>query len=177
MRPLFSLLVFGLAVSACGTTVTPLGNEPFDFNTAPYATSSETVRLPAGDTQALYAAVLEFYRPGPGHARWLDRVLLPSQAAGERAPLDSAIAASLVNSLRGSFCVLSGTRDCRGKTAGGILRISPVYQAASGEARVVVEFSGVEENGPATVSSLVFLLGMDDGKWRIMSRGPAKVPS
>lgn len=177
MRRFQPLLVSALAVSACGTAVTPLGNEPFDFNTAPYATSSETVRLPAGDTQALYRTVLEFYRPGPGHARWLDSTLLPSQAGGEPSSIEPAIAASLVNSLPGSFCVLNDRRDCQGKTAGGILRISPVYQAPSGEARVVVRFSSVVEHGPETSSSLVFLLELGDGEWRIMSRGPAKESS
>jgi hypothetical protein len=169
-----ALLLSVPAALACHTRVTPQGNEPFDFNTSAFASPAETVRLPARETRDIYQAVLRFYRPGPGRARWLDSVLLPSVPSGNNRITFPDLAASLVEELGASYCVLS-ERDCRGTRSGGTLRVSPVYQVDSQRVRVVVQFTSMDPYGPETSNSQVFLLARDAaGAWRIESRGPAK---
>jgi hypothetical protein len=171
-----SLLGSMLLLSACGTHITLQGNEPLDFNTSAYAAPAERVRMPDEDTRALYQAVLKFYRPGPGRARWLDRAMLPSDRGEHAAMLDSDMAVAIISDLGEKFCIL-GEDECDGKNAGGTLRISPVYQLDSVQARVIVEFKSREPHGPETSSSLAFLMKLDGRAWRILSLGPTGNPT
>lgn len=170
-----SLLPIAIAIlAACAPRPTPLGSEPVEFNTSAYVAKGETVVTPDRESVELYRVVLQFYRPGPGRARWLDRALLPSEPGAMGVPLDRSLAALLVETQGNAFCVLEERPECRGRESGGVLRISPVYQVATDRARIIVEFTGVEPYGPAHASSQAFLLSRNVRGWRIVSRGPAR---
>jgi hypothetical protein len=164
-------------LAACAPRPISQGSEPVEFNTSPYVARGETVVTPDRESVELYRVVLRFYRPGPGRARWLDRALLPSEPGAMGLSLDTSLAALLVETQGNAFCVLEEKQECRGRESGGVLRISPVYQVATDQARIIVEFTGVEPYGPAHAGSQAFLLSRNDRGWRIVSRAPARSAS
>jgi hypothetical protein len=175
MRFLPILLASTVALPACGRHVTFQGNEPLDFNTSAYLAPSETVRMPDREMVLLYRKALSFYRPGRGNARWLDRAMLPSDpAAPAGRTLDSSLAVSIVEQLEGAFCLLNEAAECDGKSSGGTLRVSPVYQVDAAQARVIVEFQARDRYGPAFSNTMAFLMVRNHDGWHILSRGPAK---
>ena len=142
----------------------------------PYRVATETVDVAPAEWPGLYRAVLQFYRPGPGQARWLDRRLLPAGPldAGD-AELDQAAARRLIEASGVSrLCLADRVGECTAQR-GGRLRISAPFAADTATARVVVRYEAVDAYvpTPSYIGTQVFLLRRDRGGWAIAARAPA----
>lgn len=125
-------------------------------------------------------AVLDFFRPPRGQARWLDRTWLVP--AGLDAPpdveVDAATARAVIASLgEGPFCLADAKAGCRA-SRGGRLQISEIYSSGAGTARVVAAFEGRWPPAPARpAGQQIFVLHKDANRWRIVDRLPISAGS
>jgi hypothetical protein len=174
-RTLSRLVIGCLVFTACHSTATQLP-APTAFARSPYRQPAETLALSSPDQEAVYRAVLRFYRPTRGHVRWLDRTLLTDAPGQSAATMERPLALQLIAEVDPSrFCLEEVRSTCPGRV-GGVLRLSQVYAEASGQARVVVDFKG--EAGPyapgTAYSGLeVFVLDRHEPDWQIRAHTPA----
>jgi len=149
---------------------------PASVSPSPFRQPNETVSLPQDAVQAIYTAVLQFYRPAGGQVRWLDLRLLPATPHDTAATLDQALASRLIQGLGSArYCLDEAASRCTG-LPGGRLRLSPVYGLTADEARVVVDFQGIgRPYAPETAYSgtQVFLLQRQTDAWNIRVHVPA----
>ena len=161
-------LILALASSGCHhVPLPPL--TPQVVSTAPYPQAQETAVADPAMQEAIYRAVLHFYRPGPGQSRWLDPQLLPSAPADTGRVMDAALASRLVAAMgRGSFCLLhSGTCS---RARGGVVHLSLPYATGPDVARVLVRFEGLAgpyAPGTAFSGTEAFVLVRAGNTWKI----------
>jgi hypothetical protein len=166
--PTAPALALALLLSGCHRAPLP-PLTPQVVSTAPYPQGQEAAVTDAGLQQDIYRAVLQFYRPGPGQSRWLDRRLLPSVPGDTGRVMDAALAGRLVTAMgRGSFCLLHG-RGCS-HTRGGVVHLSLPYATGPDVARVIVQFDGLSgpyAPGTAFGGTEVFVLVRAGNGWKI----------
>jgi hypothetical protein len=163
-----------LAVAvACRTP--PPGGAPYPATASESRQPGETAVESPEAQEPIYLAVLRFYRPGPGQARWLDRSLLPEAAGRVGGELDPRLMAKLIAALGPDYCV----RDAGGCQAerGGILTLSLPYRVSADTVRVVARFEGVAgpfAPGTAFSGTEGFLLVRAGASWTIAEHRPVR---
>jgi hypothetical protein len=170
----FHFAVGSVLLAACHASAAPEA-VPAAFSLSASRQPAETLSLSAEDQEAVYRTVLYFYRPATGHVRWLDRRLLPAAPSDPETALDRPLALRLVAELGPTrFCIQETPSTCNGRS-GGVLRVSPVYELAPGQARVLVDFKGdAGPYAPGTAHSglEVFLVEKHEREWRIRAHTP-----
>jgi hypothetical protein len=166
------LVVTGIAFPKCAWS-----EEAADSSWTPYRAPDQVILVQPAEVETIYTAALRFYQTPAGHARWLDRRLLP---AAPNAPasrmLDSTLATRLVSALGSGFQLLDA-KDAGGNLQGVQLRVSEIQALAPDRVRVVVAGLRVHGSGTIDIGSQAFLLAHSTHGWRItyrraITRGP-----
>jgi hypothetical protein len=175
MTPRVALVAPALLLAACHGS-TPPAAFPTEFSLSRFRQPAETLLLAPQDQEAIYQAVLRFFRPAGNHVRWLDlKMLRPTPDTAEPA-LGRGLALRLLDRLGpGRACLQDAPAPCTGRS-GGILRVSSVYGLTEERARVVVRFQSVPgPYAPETAFSVteVFLVEKASRHWRLRTHAPA----
>jgi hypothetical protein len=173
----FRSICFASLVSSAACHQSPqLSPEPLVRPTSPIRQPAESLPLSLTDQEAIYRAALRFYRPARHQVRWLDLRLLPAGARDGVDSLEPQMAERLVRDVGSDhYCIHGRDSACNG-SAGGILRVSSVFSASAGRARLLVSFTGVSgpyATGTATSGTEVFFLSWIRDGWGIVAHSPA----